>query len=502
MRIFLINPPLRLHTPPYYHPFGLALIAQVLLDAGHDVEMYDLNCLRYDQEDTISNFPDMDFGLIGVSGIITTYKYLNFLVPALREKYAAPIVLGGGGFTSGHETYMQNLRPDYGVIGEGEYALLELADCLEMDQSTEHILGLTYYKDNELVVNPPRPLEQNLDNFPMMAYDLLDMETYITNVRHNKEVSREVGMIATRGCPMNCVYCYHVFGKGVRYRSVDNVLDEMEYLIENYQVESFLFGDECFTARRSWIEEFCHKLIEKDWGIEFSCFSRVDTIKEETMKLMVNAGCFFMGFGFESGSQKILDAMDKRVLVSQARNTALTAIENFRAVPGTFIFGMPEEDEESIQDNIDFCVSIGLPRPFFFLAPYPGTKIYYDNMDKILDKFGNLHNFFLALGDKDAGHLVINLTEWSDDELIQKKNNMERRTQFGIWIRQVLKQLKQEILFPKEVEYMVSENIDDAIIHSLKNNKAVGLVIKDKRYFILPEDVRELIRASELPYEN
>ena len=496
MNILLINPPIRLRTPPYYHPFGLGIIAQVLLDAGHDVEIYDLNCLRYDHSEAIENLPLGQYDLVGVSGIITTYEYLNFLVPALKTIYDAHIVLGGGGFTSGYETYMEHLRPDYGVIGEGEYTLLELADCLEMGQSTDHILGLTYYKDGELIVNQPRPLEQNLDNFPMMAYDLMDMETYISYTRHNQEVSREVGMIATRGCPMSCVYCYHVFGKGVRYRSVDSVLAEMEYLIEEYGVESFLFGDECFTSRRSWIEEFCHRLIELDWGIEFSCFSRVDTIKEETMKLLANAGCFFMGFGLESGSQKILDEMDKRVTVKQARDTVLKARKYFRLVPSTLIFGMPGEDEESIKDNIDFNISIALQRPYFFLAPYPGTKIYYDSMDKILEKFGSLHNFFIALGDKDAGHFVINLTQWSDAELNQKKSNMERRIAFGVWIRQLLYKAGQEMLFQKDIAVLEVDNIDEAIIYSIENDIAVTFVMGDKKYSILPSDIREYAKAT------
>lgn len=497
MKILLINPPLRSWMPPYYHPMGLAIIAQVLLDAGHDVDIYDLNALRYSEKEAIVNLPQKDYALVGLSGIITTYKYLNFLVPAIRGVYPrAALVIGGGGFTSGPEVYMNNLRPDYGVIGEGEYTLLELADCLEMGQITDHIKGLVYYKNDRLLFNPPRPLETNLDNFPMMAFDLLDMETYITYVRHNNNATREVGIIATRGCPMECVYCYHVFGKGVRYRSVDNVLAEMEYLIDNYQVESFMFGDECFTARRSWIEEFCHKLIEKNWGVEFSCFSRVDTIKEETMELMARAGCFFMGFGFESGSQKILDEMDKRVTINQARETAKTAMKHFRRVPGTFIFGMPGEDDVSIEENIDFSISIMTRNLYFFLAPYPGTKIYYDNMDKILGKFVSLHNFFMALGDKDAGELVINLTQWSDNTMMIKKNNMERRIRFGVLARFLLDKVPKKITTMDELARIDVDNIDDALIYGLKNNTDVGFFMGGKYYTFIVEDIRELVRST------
>lgn len=497
MNVLLINPPLRLHTPPYYHPMGLAILAKVLQNGGHEVEIYDLNCLRYDYAEAIENLPKGDWGLIGVSGIITTYKYLNFLIPALRETYDAPIVLGGGGFTSGYETYMERLRPDYGVIGEGEYTLLELVEAIATGGNTDDILGITYYKDDELIVNPPRPLEMNLDNFPMMAFDLLDMETYITNVRHNINVKREAGMIATRGCPMNCVYCYHVFGKGVRYRSVEGVIEEMEYLIENYQVESFLFGDECFTARRKWIEEFCNTLIDKQIKVEWSCFSRVDTIKEGTMQLMKEAGCFFMGFGFESGSQKILDEMDKRVTVEKARATAAIAEKYFRIVSGTFMFGMPGESDETIEDNIRFNTSVMFPRPYFFVAPYPGTQIYFDNMDKILAAHGNLHNFFIALGDKDAGHFIVNLTRWSDLDAVKKKTNMDRHIKFAIGIRQLFTYAGNLIASEDEIDFILGDSVDDAIFHSLSTNRATRLYMGGKKYDVMPRDIRELVRATE-----
>jgi radical SAM superfamily enzyme YgiQ (UPF0313 family) len=213
------------------------------------------------------------------------------------------------------------------------------------------------------------------------------------------------------------------------------VIDEMEYLIDEYKVGTFLFGDECMTARRSWIEEFCNEVIDRKIEVGWMCYSRVDTLKEETMQLMAKAGCFHVGFGYESGSQKILDEMDKRTTVKKAIETTEKAHRYFRTVGGTFIFGMPGEDDKSIEDNIVFCAAIGSPRAlFFFLAPYPGTQVYYDNMDKILDEFGDLHQFFYALGNKDAGQFVINLTNWTDQEYGIKKISMEKKIQLAVAI--------------------------------------------------------------------
>jgi len=428
MNILLINPPIREKAPPYYQPIGLAIVAKILQNSGHYVELFDINCLRYSRKEVAKNLPRPydKFELIGVGGLITTYEYMNFLLPLLREKYRnVPIMIGGGGITSSPQVFMNNLRADFGIIGEGEHTVLELVSCLEMNTSCNNILGLAYFENNELKLNPPRPLERNLDSFPMQAFSLLDMETYTRNVRHNSRAKREVIMTATRGCPFDCTFCYHVFGRGVRYRSVDNVIAEMEYLIDKHKVDSFVFGDECFTARKSYIHEFCNEVLKRKLDIEWSAFSRINTIDEETMSIMSEAGCFVVGFGLESGSQRILKEMDKKVTVEQMKDTFLAAKRHFRKVSGTFIYGMPGENDESIDETISFCKSIDYYKRFFYLAPYPGTKVYRDNLDRILEKYGSEHNFFMVLGD--ATDFVINLTGFPDDVFLQKKVEMEMR---------------------------------------------------------------------------
>jgi len=199
----------------------------------------------------------------------------------------------------------------------------------------------------------------------------------------------------------------------------------MEYLIDKHKVDSFVFGDECFTARKSYIHEFCNEVLKRKLDIEWSAFSRINTIDEETMSIMSEAGCFVVGFGLESGSQRILKEMDKKVTVEQMKDTFLAAKRHFRKVSGTFIYGMPGENDESIDETISFCKSIDYYKRFFYLAPYPGTKVYRDNLDRILEKYGSEHNFFMVLGD--ATDFVINLTGFPDDVFLQKKVEMEMR---------------------------------------------------------------------------
>jgi radical SAM superfamily enzyme YgiQ (UPF0313 family) len=420
MRILLINPPIRERVPALHHPFGLASIAQVLRNAGHSPTIYDINSTRHSREEVAHYLPREEFDMVGVGGLITTYKYFGFLFPLLREKYKqATLVLGGGGITSAPEVFMENLRPDYGVLGEGEYTTLELAN----GDNPSDISGLVYYEADKLKFNPPRPLEKDLDKFGMGAIDLLDMEKYKRSIVHNHTKSSELSMIATRGCPRSCAFCYHIFGRSCRYRSVESVLDEIEYLVDKYGAESITFADELFTSRRSYVMQFCEELLKRRVGVEWSCLARVDSIDEEMVALMSRAGCIHMGFGIESGSQRILDEMNKGVTVEQAADAMRLANGYFRTIRGSFIFGMPGENNESIAETIAWCAHLRLRPTFYHLNPYPGTKVYHDNFDKIMEKYGSEHNYFSALGD--ASEFVINLTKYTDSEYWRHMSRMD-----------------------------------------------------------------------------
>ncbi len=409
MNILLINPPIRLNALPYFHPIGLGIVANVLKNAGHTVQILDLNMIRCEEEDIAKHLPSDTFGLIGVSGIITTFGYLKTLIPELRKKYDAPIVIGGGGYTSAPEVYQQAFQPDYGVIGEGEYTLLELVRQLETGNPKD-VLGL--------YGNPPRPLEPNLNNFPLPAFDLLPTNEYARVVKYAQKGKRELAFLSTRGCPWSCNYCYHIFGRGVRYRSVEHILSEMEVLRRDYMVDALLMADECLTVHKRIVQKLCREMIQRQYNFEWICYSRVDTVDEETLKLMAQAGCKMIGFGFESGSQRMLDAMNKRVILDKMMNALTLARRYIPHVGTTFIFGYPGENDETVKETVDFCYKAGINQKAFFLQPYPGTRVFEENKGKILAKFGTLDNFFCALGD--AGEFTINLTDWGEDEMQHK----------------------------------------------------------------------------------
>lgn len=425
MNILLVNPPIRENRPAYFHPIGLASVAAVLRNAGHGVQILDLNCMRPKVEGVKDILPEGPFDWIGVSGLITTFRYLRFLVPLLRRTYHVPIVVGGGGITSAPEVYMETLHPDYGVVGEGEYTGLDICKVVAGEMAAKDAPGVVYLDDGKIAFAPPRELEKNLDNFPPPAFDLLDMNAYAEVVKHGYPTGRELAILATRGCPWHCAFCYHIFGRGVRYRSPQRVVDEMQFLMEKYGATSFLFGDECLTAKKAFVHEFCNEILKRGLKVEWMCYTRADTLDEETMALMVDAGCFQVGYGIESGSQHILDSMDKRIKVDTARDAILMARRHFRRVGSTMIFGAPEESDETIAETVEFLEGIRLHPSFFHLTAYPGTKFFEDHKDKILAQHGTLANFFSCLDD--ASLFSANLTRWTNDEYLVKRFNMLRR---------------------------------------------------------------------------
>jgi radical SAM superfamily enzyme YgiQ (UPF0313 family) len=394
-----------MRQPPYYHPVGLAYVAGALRGAGHEVQVLDLNVVRQKVDTVKYILPKIDYDVVGLSGLITTFKYNKELVPYLREAYPkARIVIGGGGFTSDPKTYMREIKPDYGVAGEGEFASVRLLNDLDV------IPTGSYIKTNRIT--------NNLDTLPDPAYDLLPMTDYLNVVKYGDGKGREAGMFATRGCPMDCNFCYHVFGKGVRYRSVDAVLDEIEMFKYGYGVTSLLFGDECITARGSFMTEMCRGMIDRKLDMEWVCYSRVDTIREDMLKLMAEAGCFQIGFGMESGSPKILKVMNKKTTVEEMEAAYKLAGKYIKHVATTFIFGYPGEDDTTIRETKDFIHRNKMHPVVFFLQPYPGTAVFEDNRDKITNRFGKLGNYYSHLDD--AGTPIINLTDWTDEVVMDK----------------------------------------------------------------------------------
>ncbi len=445
MKVLLINPPIREDQPPYTLPTGLGIIAQVLENEGHQVEVLDVNAERLSRPEVCNRISELDYDVVGIGGIITVYKYLKWIIPKLKEYSPhSKIIVGGGVATESPALLLSKTPADVAVVGEGEITMKELVSAFENETGLKEIKGIFYREGGEIIQNPPRPLITDLDKLPFPAWHLFPMDVYSHNVELAALIGKksEMSVITSRGCPFNCSYCFHMFGRGARARSVDNILQEIKELQKRYEVESILFDDETFTISRNRVMEFCNKLLQENIKIPWSCFARVDLVDREMLERMKEAGCYWVGYGIESGSQRILDRMNKGVTVKQAKKAIHLTKEVGLICGTTFMLGYPGENSETITETINFCKELRLTQTFFYTQPYPGTALYEEVKGKIIDRYGDEESFIERLGD--ATEFVINLTDFSDEELISLKKSAEKKS------------LKPSLILRRELELLRS----------------------------------------------
>ncbi|MEW6188637.1 MAG: radical SAM protein, partial [Actinomycetota bacterium] len=321
--VLLINPIVREWAEPNCVPSGIMYLSSVLREKGHQVDILDWNGHRYAQSELkeIVKANAGAYDLVGVGGIVTTYKPTKWVTSTIKKYHPhVPVIVGGPLATSVPEILFRDMEIDIVCIGEGELTILDLMDNLG---DLSKVKGLAYRDGDEIRMNPPRELIRDLDSIPFPDYENLDtLEIYLKNpigyLNRRKWVDgkpvgeiKSVNIVSARGCPFSCNFCYSKYlGSVYRVRSVKNVVDEMEYVIEKFGCGYIHFTDELsFTKQR--IHEFCDELkrrgIKVIWGGAF----RIDALDRESMERIREAGCRHIGCGIESFSPKILRAMNK-----------------------------------------------------------------------------------------------------------------------------------------------------------------------------------------------
>ncbi|OGS37056.1 MAG: hypothetical protein A2293_01300 [Elusimicrobia bacterium RIFOXYB2_FULL_49_7] len=408
-------------------PLGLGYLAAVLLRAGFEVELLDFNIRTFSRAAMtrllIAKAKECDG--VGFSGMVTMLGTIQWMAQVVKQVAPhVPVVVGGSVASPMPEFLLQRTAADIACIGEGEETVCELANALEKNEPIGSVLGLCIKEGKTIYRTGTRPLIKNLDALPFPAWDHFEIHQYAKNNYFVNTPYRSMNLIAGRGCPYRCTFCYRNFGNRVRVRSVENILLEIETLIERYGVHHFDFQDELFTLNDAHVRQFCSKVIEKRLNITWRCLGRVNLAEGELYKLMKAAGCHWLGFGIESGSPKMLKVMDKRINLDEARQAIALGRQAGIHVTGTFIMGLPGENSETISETVRFCKENKLYNKPFYPVPYPGTLLF-----ESLVRSGTLHdgNMESLIGkmERDATELIINLTDMSDTDLIRLKEDAE-----------------------------------------------------------------------------
>jgi anaerobic magnesium-protoporphyrin IX monomethyl ester cyclase len=270
---------------------------------------------------------------------------------------------------------------DFVIIGEGEYTLLELSKTLGNGGDPSNVKGIAF----DGVVTPARPLITDLDSLPLPARHLLPMDSYkLLNMKTNMST-----MITSRGCPMQCSFCSSaaLHGSKLRLRSIENIVDEMEYLVNELQIETIAFRDDTFTLNKKRVYEICEEIHKRDLKVLWGCTARVDTLDEDVLKIMREAGCITIFMGVESADQQLLDEVNKQTTVEKIKNAfEISRKEKIRTI-ASVVLGMPGDTHESVKKTINFVKDLNPSYAIFSLAtPYPGTKFYQQTFEKDLIK--------------------------------------------------------------------------------------------------------------------
>mgnify|MGYP000571887349 CR=1 FL=1 len=387
MRVLLTSPP-EVHRLEIYRvtgmkapPLGLAYIAAVLEKEGHKVKIIDTPTLEMNFREWIKEVKSWNPDIIGISMLTPTAPKGYVAAKLVKEELGKDIIVIAGG---PHPTYMYtealNNNIDIVVRGEGEYTTLELVNAIEKHGLDKNILakikGIAF-KDNhgKVVVTPRRPFIENLDKLPWPARHLLPMDKYTLFGKPIKIAH----VMASRGCPYGCAFCItsYFWGRRLRFRSAENVVSEIEFLVDKYKVKQIAFTDDELTANRKFLYNLVEELKKRGIDITFACGSRVDHVDKKFLEFLYRNGCVALYFGVESASQETLNRIGKKITIEQAEKVFKWIKELGGFATGSFILGFPWETIDDMKRTIDFALKLDPDyAQFTVLTPYPGTPLY------------------------------------------------------------------------------------------------------------------------------
>jgi len=424
MKILIVNPPIRLSDKPRNIPHGLGILANIIRKQFDcQIRFIDWNAHRYTEEKFKSLVKDFSCDIALIGGLIPVYKYLiriSEIISGYHPKCS--IIAGGSAAMSVPETLLNNSKVNVVCTGEGEITVVELLKAYKEYDNPDlaSIKGIAYKgKDNEISINEPNPLINNLDiESDLPAYDLLPMEIYLANPVIG--LGKDIDFISGRGCPFHCTFCYQPWGHKNRCHSAEFLKDAIMYLKNNYQIEFISFQDDLFIASKKRLYEFCELRNKYFPDLYWSCTGRANICDEELIKTIRESGCTLVSYGFESGSPRMLKSMNKKITLHQMEEVVRLNRKYGFPIPVSFILGMPGDDEQSCKETVEFCLKNNLKLDsLMYATPYPGTDIFDFAIKTGRIKNEDIHDFVMKLGD--ARDFVINLTDTFTDENLQRK---------------------------------------------------------------------------------
>ena len=365
-----------------YPPLGMLYVSAFLKKYGIQTKVLDSTFISKAEWKKYMDVEQPDLVLF-YANLITKKNTLELARYLRSVSDKITIVAGGPDVTYNSENYLRN-GFDYLIIGEGEETSLEFVKSLKQGVSPNSIPGLAYLQNNELVINRPRIKMKQLEDLPLPDRDAINFEQYL-NTWENHHSIRMASLSTQRGCPYTCKWCSTaVYGQSYRRRPPKLVVEEIKSLINIYNVQGIWFVDDVFTVSHKWLKSLHEEIKNQAISIQFECITRAERLNDEILDILKDMGCFRIWIGAESGSQKIINAMDRKVDIHKVREMInLTQKKGMQA--GTFIMvGYPGEGLKEVKETVEH-LKLATPSHLTATIAYPinGTSLYEEVKDQL-----------------------------------------------------------------------------------------------------------------------
>jgi radical SAM superfamily enzyme YgiQ (UPF0313 family) len=450
-KVLFVNPVIRQEDDPRHVPYGMALLAAIVMGEGHLVQVYDANAWRAPDAILAQVLKADRWDVIGVGGITTAYRSIKHIVGMAKTLAPQALIIAGGGFLTSMPHDILRLLPqiDVGVVGEAFGSFPELLRRVDVgNRDWAAVRGLVWRDaGGRSHLTPERPLLEELDQLPYPAWDLFPLDIYFKN---SMALFSEEGMLARRrldvnasyGCSLICRFCFHLgiagdlehvekdgerdvtftYRRVIRYHSPRYVVNLVKHARERFGIDFIGFLDENLmtmhqSSRKTWLTEIARLWVaeglqpqcvrdgvdhdpERCTGVHWGGTSHATLVNRELLTVLKRAGCSHLLYGYESFSPRVLKTIGKGATVeTNERSLRWTLEAGIRPIPNQMI-GFPDEDFDSLRDNVVAWNRLGLNVGPFFATPYPGTEWYQTYKGRILEQYGgDLEAFLLDLGD-------------------------------------------------------------------------------------------------------
>ena len=362
-------------------PLGLAYMAAMLEKHSHEVKIIDgpamAAILNYSFEELKKDIIEFNPNLVGISASTSQMDHAKKALQIVKENNSGCItILGGALISADPNALLQFNDVDYGVYGEADLTFPEILKKIEAKEKIEGSEGIIWRENGNVKFLKPKTIT-DLDEIPMPARHLLNMKIYRPSPANYRRLPATT-MMTSRGCPYQCIFCSKpTVGTAFRTHSAKRVVDEIEHLIKDYGIKDIQMFDDTFTLLPERTIDICKGIIERKLDIGWNCMTRVDKINIDITKLMKKAGCYEIGFGIESGSDRVLKLIKKGVTKDQIRRGVKLAKDVGIDVRGFFMMGFPTEIREEVLETIEFAKELGVDVAQFMVStPYPGTEMW------------------------------------------------------------------------------------------------------------------------------